>query len=80
MNKRGTGVIFCLIAAILYASRYLAAAIFMSGVVSWDADLFKAGLEYVGPSLLICSVISLVIGCAYLIWAEIEAAKKKEEE
>ncbi len=77
MNKRGTGAIFCLIAAILYAARYLAAAIFMSGMSSWNSNLFENGLEYVGSSLLTLSVVSLIIGIAYLIWAEIEEQKKK---
>lgn len=77
MNKRGTGAIFCLIAAILYAARYLAAAIFMSGISSWNSNLFENGLEYVGSSLLTLSVVSLIIGIAYLIWAEIEEQKKK---
>ena len=77
MNKRGTGAIFCLIAAILYAARYLAAAIFMTGISSWNSNLFENGLEYVGSSLLTLSVVSLIIGIAYLIWAEIEEQKKK---
>jgi hypothetical protein len=34
------------------ATRYLVAAIFMSGVASWDATMFEAGLEYVGSPLL----------------------------
>lgn len=75
MNKRGTGVVFCAIAAFLYISRYIAAAIFMSGVLSWDASLFAAGLEYVGTSPLIVSVVSLIIGVIYLVWAEIEDKK-----
>ncbi len=51
MNKRGTGAVFCLVAAILFAKRYIAAAIFISGVSSWDSALFKAGLQYVGMPL-----------------------------
>ena len=70
MNKRGAGVIFCLIAAILFSARYIAAAIFMSGVLSWDATLFSAGLEYVGTPLLWGSIISLIIGIGYLLSAE----------
>ena len=45
MNKRGVGAIFCLIASILFSARYIAAAIFMSGVLSWDAGLFQADLN-----------------------------------
>ena len=78
MGKRGVGAVFCLIAAILFSARYVTAAIFMSGVSSWDSMLFSAGLEYVGTSLLTLSVVSLVIGIAYLVWAEIPTSKSKE--
>lgn len=77
MGKRFVGAIFCLIAAILFSSRYVAAAIFMSGLSSWDADLFSAGLEYVGSELYILSFISLVCGIGYLFWAEISEKSKK---
>lgn len=45
MNRRGAGVVFCLIAAVLFSARYIAAAIFMSGAQSWDGMLFAYGLE-----------------------------------
>lgn len=45
MNRRGAGVVFCLIAAVLFSARYIAAAIFMSGAQSWDSVLFANGLE-----------------------------------
>ncbi|MBS5988027.1 hypothetical protein [Clostridium sp.] len=70
MNKRGVGAIFCLIASILFSARYIAAAIFMSGVLSWDAGLFQAGLEYVGTPLLYLSILSLIVGVGYLVWEE----------
>lgn len=72
MNKRAAGVVFVCVAAFLYASRYITAAIYMSGTVSWDAELFSNGLEYVGSPLLILSIISLIIGGIYLFLAEIE--------
>lgn len=72
MGKRGVGAIFCLIAAMLFSTRYIAAAIFMSGVSSWDSILFGAGLQYVGIPLLTLSIVSGVVGVAYLVWAEME--------
>lgn len=75
MNKRGTGAIFCLMGSLLFAAIYITAAIFMSNTSSWDSMLFAAGLEYQGDGLLIFSVISLVIGAVYLVWAEIEERK-----
>lgn len=76
MNRRGTGAIFCFIGSLLFAARYITAAIFMSNVSSWDSLLFAAGLEYQGDGLLIFSVISLIIGAVYLVWAELEERKR----
>lgn len=76
MNKRGAGVIFCLIAGLLFTARYFVAAIFMSGVASWDSELFAAGLEYQGNGLIICSIISLAAGVLYLVLSEIEGKSK----
>lgn len=72
MNKRATGAAFCAIAALLFAARYIAAAIFMSNDSSWSANLFAAGLEYVGVGLPIASGIALAVGIFYLAWAEME--------
>ena len=78
MNRRGTGVIFCLISALLFIAKYISAAIFGSGVASWDGDLFYAMLSYIGKRLSICSIIALLVGVAYLIWAEVEVKEKKK--
>ena len=48
----------------------------MSGVSSWNAMNFAAGLEYQGNGLLIFSIISLVVGIVYLVRAEIEDKRK----
>ena len=75
MNKRGTGVIFCAIAAFLLAAKYISAAIFGSGVASWDADLYSGMLNYVGDTLVVFSVLSLIAGIIYLVWAEVKKEK-----
>ena len=80
MNNKGVGAVFCLIAALLMAAKYLAAAIFMSGVVSWSRELFRSGLEHVGPPLSIAAVIALVLGVAFLVWGivqDVNASKMK---
>ena len=66
MNNKGVGTVFCLIASILMAARYLTAAIFMSGVLSWDSELFRAGLEYIGPALPIAAIAALIVGLVFL--------------
>ena len=72
VNRRGTGVSFCLIAALLYAAKYISAAIFGSNISSWDADLFSHMIDYMGGGLPLFSKLALIIGIAYLVWAEIE--------
>lgn len=79
MSKRCVGALFCLIASILFSVRYIAAAIFMSGVSSWDSSLFQAGLEYVGNPLLYLSIISLIVGVGYLFGGEILDEKKNNK-
>lgn len=60
--KGVTGAIFCLIAAILYSSRYLEP----SEILYSD----------IGKLFLCLSVISLLIGIAYLLWEDGEDIKK----
>lgn len=71
MSRRATGLGFCGIAAFLFAARYISAAIYGSNETGWNADLFSGLLQYVGSSLLVLSIISLVVGIVYLILGEI---------
>ena len=66
VNNKGTGAVFCLIAAVLAAARYLAAAIFMSNVSSWSPELFRTGLDCQGPALKIASIAALAVGAVFL--------------
>ena len=79
MNNKGIGVVFCLISAILVSAKYLSAAIFISGGTTWDATLFAAGLEYVGPFLSIASVAALIIGILFLGYGVYEEIKKNKK-
>jgi hypothetical protein len=72
MNRRITGTIFLAVAAFLYATRYLAAAIYGSGVTSWNLEIFRSMLSYVGNNLLILSIVFALAGLAYLVWAEMK--------
>ena len=71
MGRRAAGVGLCFIAAFLYSSRYITAAIFGSGVSSWSAELFDTMLQYVGNSITTLSIIALAAGIVYLVLAEI---------
>ena len=78
MNKRGTGVAFIAIAAFLFSAKYISAAIFGSGLASYNKDLFNAMLEFVGFPLHICSIIALILGLAYIGWGEYEEYTMKK--
>lgn len=77
MNRRGVGVCFCFIAAILESAHYISTAIFLSGVKTWSKELFFEGLGYTGNILDVLSVIALCVGIVYLVMAEIEKRDKK---
>jgi hypothetical protein len=72
MTRRTTGTTFIAIAAGLYIARFLTAAIFGSGVVSWNTELFASMLNYVDQGLGTWSLVALVIGVLYLLWAELD--------
>lgn len=78
MGKRGTGIAFIAISAFLISTKYVSAAIFGSGVSSWSQDLFDGMLSYVGNTLNIFSVLSLLVGILYIVWGEYEELKYKK--
>lgn len=77
MSRRATGALFIVAAALLYATRYLAAAIFGSALSSHNADLFNAMLQYTGQGLVIWCRVALLAGIFYLVWAELSELKRK---
>lgn len=79
MTKRGTGVAFIAISAFLISAKYISAAIFGSGVASWDQSLFDAMLDYVGHTLSTYSRFTLIIGIAYIAWGEYDGWKMKNK-
>ena len=77
MSKRSAGVVLLGISAFLYSMRTLAAALFSSGVQSWNADLFRSMISYIDQGVMLnASIIALVAGIFYLLWAEISALRK----
>lgn len=79
MSDRGVGIALLAIGAFLYAARYVAAAIFMSGVSSWSADLFDAALEHVGPWLIRLALASAILGCVFFVRGELDRRKSRGE-
>ena len=78
MNNKGVGAIFCLIAAILMAARYVAAAIFMSAAQSWSSELFRSALKYIGPSLPIAAAAALLAGVIFLVSGLIQDRRSRD--
>ncbi len=77
MGKRVTGGLLVFAAAVLSAAWYLSAATFMSGASSWNAELFRAGLNYTGNFLPIMALLLLCTGAAMIVSAFLEDWKKK---
>ncbi len=77
MNNKGIGAIFCLIAAVLESAHYIAAAIFMSNVTSWDGALFQEGLRYTGSFLTVTSAAALITGIGFLGYGVFRDFKNK---
>lgn len=71
MTRRGVGFGFCAIAAFLFATRFVRAAIFGSGVKSWDADLFRTMYQYVGSGLTTVAEVALIVGILYIVAGEL---------
>jgi hypothetical protein len=74
MSRRTTGTMLLAVSALLYIARYVAAAIFGSGMMGWSSENFRALMQYVGPDLTHWSAAALVFGVLYL-WAEVDAIK-----
>lgn len=66
MNNKGVGAVFCLIASILMAARYVTAAIYMGSLSTMSSELFRTGVEYIGPALPIAAIAALIVGVIFL--------------
>jgi hypothetical protein len=77
LTRRGVGLGLIAIAAFLYAARYVSAAIFGSGVKSWDAELFRAMYGYVGSGLTTAAIIALVAGIVFIVFGELTEGRSR---
>ncbi|MCX7570290.1 hypothetical protein OS242_09975 [Tumebacillus sp. DT12] len=76
MTRRSAGVAFIGFAIWLFGIRYVAAAIYGAGISvdnEYSKETFARFLSYIGDLPLTLSIVSLVIGLLYLLWAEREA-------
>ena len=80
MNLRGAGIGLLAVAAALFIGRDLAAAIFYpANAGEYGVERFAQWRDYVGPAPIILSAVALVVGLAYLAWAEWEERGGHEE-
>lgn len=79
MENKIVGAIFCFISAVLISTRYISAAIFMSGITALDATVFAAGLEYVGPFLPVAAGAAFMIGILFLGYGLYQDIKKMKK-
>lgn len=77
MNNKGVGIVFCLIAALLFGARYIAAGLCMSSSATISAEIFDVALLSVGPALLIAAIVALVIGVCFLALGLAKDGKKE---
>lgn len=70
MSRRGAGAAFIGFAAFMFSTRFIAAALYSGGGPSWSSAFFASMLQYVDQGLTTASVVALLVGAAYLIWAE----------
>jgi hypothetical protein len=80
LSRRTTGAAFCAIAAFLFGLRYVVAAQLFDGMNpgAIDPSTLDQFLDYAGTPLLTGSVVALVVGIVYLVWAELEDLLKRD--
>lgn len=79
MNKRLTGSIFILISAILFSTRYIVASMAFIEYNEYSDFIFKQILKDNTLVLFELSIISLIIGIAYICKNYLEETNKRLE-
>ena len=77
MSRRTVGFGFCAIAAFFFGLRYLIAALLFVGIHPSDVNTNTLNdfLTYTGDDLIRASSLALLVGIAFLVWAEIDARR-----
>lgn len=66
-EKTKIGCFFLAVAAFLYSSKHLTAAIMVSNMNSTQANYFDGGYKAIGTGITIWSTLSLLIGASFFI-------------
>ena len=76
MARLFIGLVFCGIAAFLFSSRFICAAIFGHKESSSGIGVFREAYNCVGPELSNAATVALVIGIIYILCGEFSNLKK----
>lgn len=79
MIKGILGSTFFLISAIFYSTRYICAAIGASNSSTWSIKEFDVFLKNVPNNLLVFSIVSLLIGFAFILWSFLDLKNKSND-
>ena len=77
MNKRATGTVLLLISAMLYCTKFIAAALIGMNAQIFNHQMFLDSLSYVGNSLNVFSFLALVAGMYYIILGDNQPFQEK---
>ena len=75
MTRRATGMMFIGISTFIFSVRYVAAAIYGAGISienQYSEESFQKSLSYIGSTPLFLSIVALVVGIIFIVWAEVE--------
>ena len=73
------GVEFLKIAALLYAARFIAAALMGPGLKKWEPELFNVSYQHIGKNLTSWAIVSAVIGVLMIAAAFIQQHKMDKQ-
>ena len=77
MNKRGTGTVLIFISAMLYCTKYIAAALISINEHVFIDQMFLDKLSFIGDDLNLLSFIALVAGMYYIILGDYNPFQEK---
>jgi hypothetical protein len=77
MSRRTAGVGLIAIAALIYSARLIATAIITAQFTNVNPQVFGAYLGYTDQGVSLPTLIAVLAGIGYLVWAELAERRKK---
>lgn len=79
MNYLNQGIRLIMLSGIVQCGKYISAAVYMSGSASQSRELFKSGLDYVGPWLDYVSAAALLAGLLLAMAESVISIKNRKD-